>query len=309
MSPLETTRIRMLRPLFLFAMALGSALITWGSASYFFGEDLHPFVLEKIETGRLADETAYVAVLRVHVVAAAFALPGCIALALHAVRRRWPRVHRWLGRATAATVLFALVPSGACLAWWARGGAPSTAGFLLSGGIAAFAMGRGVRTARAGDFAAHRRCTAHVLAQLSVAVTSRALLVLLDRTSLDPDQAYVAALWLPVVGSALVAEALTGPVRRRKSGSWRKDHAVRDARTRARSTAAGRPRCGVRAIRRGHPTSRRRMDGGPDERLRVPRNERGVREARRLVPRCGRLLREGGRIFARTGVRALTGPC
>jgi uncharacterized membrane protein len=161
--------------------------------------------------------------------AAGFALPGCIALVLHPVRRRWPRVHRWLGRATAATVLFALVPSGAYLAWWARGGAPSTASFLWSGGIAAFAMVQGVRTARSGDFAAHRRCTAHVLARLSVAVTSRALLVLLERTSFDPDQAYVAALWLPVVGSALVAEVVTGPVCRRKHGIWRNDHAVRSS--------------------------------------------------------------------------------
>src|SRR5262249_51180932 len=142
------------------------------------------------------------------------------------LRRRFPRVHRWLGRATGVAVLGAVVPSGSYLALWAKGGAPSTVGFLVSGAIAASAMVQGVRTARAGRFAAHRRYTAHVLAQLSVAVTSRALLVLFDSAGVDPQPAYVAALWVPVVGSALVAELVAAPARRPKRGSGRKNEAL-----------------------------------------------------------------------------------
>jgi hypothetical protein len=46
----------------------------------------------------------------------------------------------------------------------------------------------------------------HVLAQMSVAVTSRAMLVAFDRLGVDAAAGYVVALWLPVVASALVAE-------------------------------------------------------------------------------------------------------
>jgi hypothetical protein len=206
-SPRTTRR---LAPSFLLAMAVGSALITRESVSYFLGSDLHPFVLEKIASGALAAEALWLVALRIHVTAAAFALPACLVLMLRSLPRRLPRVHRWLGRITGLAVLFALVPSGAYLALWAKGGVPSTAGFLLSGAIAAFAMVQGVRAARARDFVAHRRCAAHVLAQLSVAVTSRVLLLWFDRAELDPEIAYIAALWVPVVASALVAELTTG---------------------------------------------------------------------------------------------------
>ena len=49
----------------------------------------------------------------------------------------------------------------------------------------------------------------HVFAQMSVAVSSRALLVALDALSVDPDISYVLALWLPVLVSALVAELVS----------------------------------------------------------------------------------------------------
>jgi hypothetical protein len=213
-SPIPT---RLLRPLFLWAIACGTVLITWGSLRYFFGDEEHPFVLEKIATAHLASEATWIAALHVHVIAAAFALPACLVLSLRSVQRRVPRVHRWLGRITGVVVLLALVPSGGYLALWAKGGAASTVGFLVSGGIVAVAMVQGIRTARARDYVAHRRCTAHVLAQLSVAVTSRALLLVFDCAAIDPELAYLAALGIPVVGSALVAQWSSEPVRRRTS--------------------------------------------------------------------------------------------
>lgn len=219
--------IRVSSALFFVSMALGATSIANGSAAYFFSEDVHPFVLEKLESARLASEATWITALHVHVVAAVLALPACLALALRSLRRRSPRVHRWLGRVTGVVVMFALVPSGCYLALWAKGAAASTAGFLLSGGITGFAMVQGVRAARSRDFAAHRRWSAHVLAQLSVAVTSRAMLVLFDRAGVDPELAYIAALWLPVAGSAFAAELVTSPIHRRKRGDRRKDDAVR----------------------------------------------------------------------------------
>jgi uncharacterized membrane protein YoaK (UPF0700 family) len=125
--------------------------------------------------------------------------------------RAAPCAHRWLGRITALVVLFALVPSGAWLSLEAKGGLPGTLGFLLSGGIVALAMVRAVRTAMARKFTAHRRWTMHVVAQLSVAVSSRALLIAFDAWGVDEIRGYLVALWVPVVASAAVVEWISRP--------------------------------------------------------------------------------------------------
>jgi hypothetical protein len=187
------------------ALAMGSAAITWASVVYF-GEDLAPFFLEKLP---LPFEDVWMFALRLHVVAAAVCLPGCLLLSSAVVLRRAPRLHRWLGRVVGTLVLGALVPSGLYLSLFAKGGLPSTVGFALSGVIVAVAMVQGVRTARARRFAAHRRWTLHVLAQLSVAVTSRAMLFAFAGGAVDETVAYVISLWLPVVGSFVFVEILT----------------------------------------------------------------------------------------------------
>jgi len=131
-------------------------------------------------------------------VAASFALPACLLLSWKRMLR-FRRTHRWIGRGTGAIVLAALVPSGLYLSLFAKGGTPATVGFALSGLIVAVAMVGGVRRARAKDHVGHRRHMLHVLAQLSVAVTSRALLILLDGIGIDPDSGYLVALWVPVL--------------------------------------------------------------------------------------------------------------
>jgi hypothetical protein len=187
------------------AMALGSAAITFSSLIYF-GEDLAPFVLEKLP---LPQEDLWMLALKLHVVAAALSLPGCLILSSRIVLRRWPRFHRWLGRTVGAAVLLALVPSGLYLALFAKGGLASTVGFVLSGLIVAAAMVLGVREARAGRYRAHRRFVWHVLAQLSVAVTSRAMLFALDALAVDETAAYLVSLWLPVLGSFGLVELIS----------------------------------------------------------------------------------------------------
>src|SRR5689334_12994807 len=142
--------MRLFRATWLLALALGSAFITVASLGYF-RADLPAFVVEKLP---LPWEQVWLGALRVHVVAAAFALPCCLVLMSRTVLARAPRLHRWAGRATAAVVLFALVPTGSYLALFAKGGVPSTAGFLLSGAIVAVAMVQAVREARARRFAA-----------------------------------------------------------------------------------------------------------------------------------------------------------
>jgi uncharacterized membrane protein YozB (DUF420 family) len=193
------------RRLFLLAMLVGSALITVSSLAYFDFDTLPAFVIEKLP---VRFESLWLASLRVHVAAASVTFPLCLLLATRALQRRraW---HRWLGRLTGVLVLFALVPSGIVLAFDAKGGDLVTAGFLLSAAIVAWFMASGVVAARRGDIAQHRRAMRHVLGQMSVAVTSRALLLGLDAAGVDPDFAYFVALWGPVLASAAVVELVS----------------------------------------------------------------------------------------------------
>ena len=231
--------LKPLRVLVLVALAVGSATITNASLAYF-GDDLAPFVIEKLP---LPLEDLWIRALEVHVVAAAFCLPACLLLSLAFVLRRAPRFHRWLGRATGIAVLFALVPSGMYMAWFAKGGAASTVGFMLSGVIVAVAMVQGVRAARSRRFVEHRRYMLHVLAQLSVAVTSRAMLFAFDAGSVDEQLAYLVSLWLPVIASFAIVELLSIRIRSRTFATWRTHEAPVDPR---------RPRLVPYGLRRAH---------------------------------------------------------
>jgi len=183
-------------------MLAGSALITATSLAYFDFETLPPFAVERLPE-RFA--SLWLGSLRVHVAAALVSLPLCLVLTTRALQRRaaW---HRWLGRLSGVLVLFALVPSGVVLALHAKGGAVVSAGFLLSAAIVAWAMARGIVNARRGDLVSHRRAMRHVIGQMSVAVVSRAMLLGFDFVGIDPDVAYVVALWGPVLASAAVVE-------------------------------------------------------------------------------------------------------
>jgi uncharacterized membrane protein YozB (DUF420 family) len=195
------------RRLFLLTMLAGAALITASSLAYFDFETVPAFVIEKLP---VRFESLWLASLRIHVTAALVTFPLCIALMTRALQRR-PAWHRWVGRFTGMSVLLGLVPSGIVLAFDAKGGKGVTAGFLLSAAIVAWFMVRGILAARRRDLVSHRRAMRHVFAQMSVAVTSRALLIGLDYLGINPDLAYVVALWGPVLASAAVAELVSLP--------------------------------------------------------------------------------------------------
>ncbi len=198
-------------------MLAGAALITANSLVYLDFDAVAPFVVERLPE-RFA--SIWLLALRVHVAAALLSLPLCLVLMTRWLQRRaaW---HRWIGRVAGAVVLLALVPAGAILALHAKGGAPVTAGFLLSGAILAAAMIHGVLAVRRRDVLAHRRSMRHVVGQMSVAVTSRALLVGFDAAGVDPSLAYVVALWGPLLATVAVVEAISRPSSRsdRRAGN------------------------------------------------------------------------------------------
>jgi uncharacterized membrane protein len=184
----------------------GTWLMLVASRSYLDLGEAHPFFLEKLP---LRHPQLWLTALYVHVPSALCSLPACLVLLVRRIRTRWPRFHRWLGRATVALVLGAVVPSGMYLALFAQGGLVTTLGFWLTGAIAFVAMLKSIQSARAGELRAHRRYSAHVTAQLSVAVFSRLLLVGAETAGLHAEWVYVAALWVPVLLGALVAELVT----------------------------------------------------------------------------------------------------
>ena len=190
-------------------LGLGSFLITLSSIVYFNKNERAAFIIEKLP---LPAEDLYVLALRLHVAVAALALPGCLILATKTVLKRWPTFHRWLGRSLGSVILAVLVPTGVYLAFFARGGWLATLGFLLTGAIVLVAMIQGIRAARARDYVRHRRLTFHVLGQLSVAVTSRAMLIGLEFFGTEPDFAYLVSLWIPVVGTFALVEYLASPI-------------------------------------------------------------------------------------------------
>lgn len=195
------------RLVFYALMAVGCWFLLTASTSYWELGAEHPFFLEKLP---LAQPKLWLTVLYVHVPSALLALPACLILLVKQVRNRWPRFHRWLGRLTGALVLFAVVPSGMYLALFAQGGMVSTLGFWLTGLITFVAMLKSIQNARAGNMRAHRRYSSHVAAQLAVAVVSRFLLIGAELLGRYDEWTYVAALWIPVLGCALVAELMTG---------------------------------------------------------------------------------------------------
>lgn len=198
--------MRALRPFLFLVMTLGSAAITVSSLVYFDAEELPPFMLEKLP---LPNEALWTGALKVHVCAAAFALPACLLLLSRALLKRAPRFHRWLGRINGGVTLFALVPSGFYLSVFAKGGLPSTLGFMVSGVIVMASMTRAIAAARSRDLVTHQRFVLHVVAQMAVAVISRAMLFAADFAGLDADRAYVAALWIPVLGCAAFVELIS----------------------------------------------------------------------------------------------------
>ena len=186
-------------------MLAGSALITATSLGYFDFETLPPFVIEKLP---VRFEALWLFSLRLHVAAALLSFPLCLLLLTRSLQRR-PAWHRWLGRLTGFGVLFALVPSGVVLSFDAKGGALVTAGFLLSAAITAASMTYGIAAARQRELTSHARMMRHVVAQMSVAVSSRLLLFAFDVAGMNPELAYVIALWGPVLASFAVAELVS----------------------------------------------------------------------------------------------------
>ena len=143
--------------------------------------------------------------IMIHAGAAATALLLGPLQFLPAVRRRWPRAHRWTGRAYVAGCLAGGV-SALVLAAGVSTGAVAGAGFASLGVLWIGVTLQGWRTARARLWAQHRRWMIRSIALTGAAVTLRIYLPVSAALQVDFVVAYRIIAWLAWVPNAVFAE-------------------------------------------------------------------------------------------------------
>lgn len=128
------------------------------------------------------------------------------------VRRRWPALHRWSGRAYLVGVLMSGL-GGLALATVSQGGMPAHLGFGLLSLAWMGTTAMGVQRILSGDVPAHRRWMARSVALTFAAVTLRIYIPLGVVLGLPLEPSYQAIAWLCWVPNLLVAEWLLRPGR------------------------------------------------------------------------------------------------
>jgi uncharacterized membrane protein len=137
---------------------------------------------------------------------------------LPALRRRWPRVHRRLGRAYLVGILLGGL-AGLWMARLAYGGAIAQLGFAGLALAWLTTSGMALARIRAGDVGGHRAWMVRSFALTFAAVTLRLWLPVLTVAGLEFEVAYASVAWLSWVPNLLMAELLVtrtrvGPVAR-----------------------------------------------------------------------------------------------
>ena len=137
---------------------------------------------------------------------------------LPALRRRWPGVHRWTGRAYLAGCLSGGA-SGIALAAGTSAGPIAQSGFSAVGLLWIYVTARGWNAAGAGRFPEHRRWMIRSFALTFAAVTLRIYLPICIASGLSFAGAYQVIAWLSWVPNAATAELYL--MLTRKSFAWR----------------------------------------------------------------------------------------
>lgn len=143
----------------------------------------------------------------VHVYASLWVLLAGFTQFSSRIREYRPRLHRTLGYIYAADVLLITGPAGLIMGFYANGGLPSKVSFVILalGWIMTTALA--VKTAKSGDFIAHRDWMIRSYALTLSAITLRAWKwSITNSISLPPMDVYRAVAWLGWVPNILIAE-------------------------------------------------------------------------------------------------------
>jgi uncharacterized membrane protein len=140
-----------------------------------------------------------------HAGAAATALLSGPLQLLQPLRRRWPSVHRWLGRLYVVGCLLGGA-SGLVLAAGVSTGPIAQAGFAALGVLWIYVTLQGWRMARAHRWADHQRWMVRSFALTFAAVTLRLYIPIVLVLGLDFSTSYRAIAWLAWVPNVIAAE-------------------------------------------------------------------------------------------------------
>jgi hypothetical protein len=198
---------------FLFALAtigwvayvLLGGLIIVNSLPYFTEGDRMPFIGEK---GALGDSPAWRIALLVHVAAGIVCLAAAVGQFFRSLLRRFPWLHRWMGRAYVWSTLLFLCPSGVYLALFAKGGLAGQTGFLLLGGLMFHSTLSGQRAILRCDTPAHIRWMIRSFAMAATALTFRVLHLAFAVLGIAYETNYLTALWLSIALNFAMAESV-----------------------------------------------------------------------------------------------------
>jgi uncharacterized membrane protein len=129
---------------------------------------------------------------------------------VYAIRGRWPVAHRWMGRVYVVACLLGGV-AGVILASGVSTGPIAAAGFATLGLLWLYVTTRGLLSARAGEFVAHRRWMIRSFALTFAAVTLRLYIPISQIAGFEFTAAYVVIAWLAWVPNAIFAEWFLRP--------------------------------------------------------------------------------------------------
>ncbi len=187
------------------AYVLLGGLIVVNSLPYFTEGDRMPFIGEK---GAIGESGTWRAALLVHVASGIVCLAAAVGQFFRGLLRRFPWLHRWMGRAYVWSTLLFLCPSGAYLALFAKGGLAGQTGFLLLGGLMFHSTLNGQRAILRRDTPSHVRWMLRSFAMAATAITFRVLHLGFALAGMVYETNYIIALWLSIVLNVAVAESV-----------------------------------------------------------------------------------------------------
>jgi len=112
------------------------------------------------------------------------------------IQRKFPFLHRNIGKLYVVLVLLLAAPSGMVMAWYANGGIWAKIAFLLATPLWWWFTWQGLQTARNRQFSAHRKWMIRSYAMSFSAITLRVSQLILNEINLvDPAHHYVLVSW------------------------------------------------------------------------------------------------------------------
>lgn len=123
--------------------------------------------------------------------------------------KKWPKLHRWLGKVYVLLLLAVSAPSGMVMAVYANGGWAAKASFLILTPIWWWFTWKGYQTAVRRQFKAHRQWMMRSYALTLSAISLRIYQMMLGQlVYIDPVTQYIFVSWVSWVGNLIVVEIL-----------------------------------------------------------------------------------------------------